>query len=803
MDTLLDLVPELQRLGKREAVRWSNGLRKWIWTYSDLYAHSMAVAEWLNINGIVKGDRIIIWGENRPEWLAIFWGAIWKGVVVVPVDFRFSADLLQRILRESSAKLLIYGNSVDVTNIKIEHIPFDDISSLSTVQPPVPAQVTAEDVVEIVYTSGTTGEPKGVVHRHRNICSNLEPFRKEILKYRHWAIPFQPVRLLNLLPLSHMFGQSQGLFIPLLLGGSVAFTEEIRPSAIMRFTRAQRISVIVSVPRILETLQSEVKRRFSLANPPAMKGWPGVLLRWWKFRNIHSQFGWKFWSFVVGGAKVDPELEEFWSQLGYLVIQGYGLTEASPVVAVNHPFNARRGSLGKVVPGQDVMIAPDGEIMVRGESVTGNRGEWLSTGDLGEIDGEGRLYYRGRKKDMIVTPEGLNVHPEDVEAVLNASPHVRDSAVVGNDQVHAVLILSNGLTDPASIVSQANERLEAHQRIRAWTIWPDAEFPRTASTMKLKRHEVARRIASGAPTPSAPAPKSALDELLQRRPDARLAEDLGISSLERVELLSEMEGRYGVELDESAFAQVKTVGELKQIGTVTQADRVSTTRFQNWPASFPIRLLRTLLQHGLALPLFRHYIPLTVNGLEHLGTVAGPVIFAANHTSHLDTIAIVAALPEEWRRRLAPAMSKDYFRDWFEGRSWKTGLQYLLARIAFNTYPLPQEMAGVKGALLYTGELVGMNYCPLVYPEGRRTADGAIHAFRPGIGLMAVRLQVPVIPVNIAGLYEVYSMHHDWPKAGPVRVTFGQPIKFASNTPFQAAADAIHAAVSESKNRRS
>ena len=143
-------------------------------------------------------------------------------------------------------------------------------------------------------------------------------------------------------------------------------------------------------------------------------------MRWWRYRRIHRQFGWKFWAFVVGGASIEPELEEFWGQLGFLLIQGYGLTEASPVVAVNHPFDARRGSLGKVVPGQDVIIAPDGEILVRGESVTKERGEWLHTGDIGSIDAEGRLYFRGRKKDLIVTGEGLNVYPHDVETVLNS-----------------------------------------------------------------------------------------------------------------------------------------------------------------------------------------------------------------------------------------------------------------------------------------------------------------------------------------------------------------------------------------------
>src|SRR5206468_6370957 len=203
--------------------------------------------------------------------------------------------------------------------------------------------------------------------------------------------------------------------------GSAAFTTETRPGRLMQMVHDDRISVIVCVPRILENLKNEVERRFrpSINAAPANSGWLGVIRRMWRYRRIHSSLGWKFWAFVAGGARLDPELEDFWVRLGFLVVQGYGLTEASPVVAVNHPFNTRRGSLGKVVEGQDVMIAADGEILVRGESVTIMEGGWLHTGDLGEIDPEGRLYYRGRKKDMIVTPEGLNVHPEDVEGVLH------------------------------------------------------------------------------------------------------------------------------------------------------------------------------------------------------------------------------------------------------------------------------------------------------------------------------------------------------------------------------------------------
>jgi long-chain acyl-CoA synthetase len=778
MDTLNDLLPEIARLGEREAVRWSNGFRTWVATYSELYGAIGAIAAYFDERGIRKGDRVMIWGQNRMEWVAAFWACVARGAEAVPVDYRFSPDLVRRIQAESKPKLLVDEPLLDT---------FAGLPAQPRFQS---TPVTPDDVVEIVYTSGTTGEPKGVVHRHRNLCSNLRPFRSEIAKYARWARPFQPIRILDLLPLSHMFGQSQGLFIPLLLGGAVVFTSEIHPAKIIELVHDHRISVIVSVPRILENLKNEVSRQFAVEvlyeRPGGHRRFPQILRRWWRYRRIHSRFGFKFWAFVVGGARVDPELEQFWSLLGFAVVQGYGLTEASPVVAVNHPFNARAGSLGKVVPGQDVMIAPDGEILVRGESVTTTSNGWLHTGDLGEIDSEGRLYFRGRKKDMIVTADGLNVHPEDVEAVLNHFPEVRQSAVVGvqangGEEVHAALILNDPSIDPGELIRRANRQLEAHQRIRGWTVWQGDDFPRTASTLKVKRHEVARRL--GAAKAEAPS-----------QPQIDLS---AMSSLERVELLSELEDRYQLELDEDAFAKLTSTRELEdwlRKPDVAAAPAEREAALSEWARSYPVRGFRAVFQHIVAMPLFRHYLPLTVTGLENLDGVEPPVIFAANHVSHLDVPAIFTALPHRWHQRLAPAMMKDHFRAYFEprGYSWKeiglAAVSYFLACAIYNAYPLPKQMSGTRQALRYTGDLIDRGFCPIVFPEGLRTPDGQIHAFRPGIGMMALRLRAPIVPVRLEGLYELYPSHEWWPRRGPVHVAIGRPMSFAPGVSYEDAA---------------
>jgi long-chain acyl-CoA synthetase len=771
MQTLSELIPRFRSLGKREAIRHSTAYGSRVVTWNELYDRIGTCVSFLDDHGLHSGDRVMIQAENCPEWVALFWACVARGIHVVPIDFNFTPELASRIRADCGARLSVDAAGLQELRIRGRRGSTPDFA----ITPAAP-----DDVVEIIYTSGTTGEPHGIVHRHRNICANLEPFQREISKYRRWAVPFQPIRILELLPLSHMFGQSMGLFVPFMLEGSVAFTNEIRPSAIINIVHDNRISVIVSVPRFLESFRVEVRRYIPAEGAASVShktGLPAVAERWWKYRKVHSRFGWKFWAFVAGGARVDPDVEEFWGGLGFAVIQGYGLTEASPVVAVNHPFSSRRGSLGKPVPGQEVRIADDGEILVRGECIAGavDAEGWLHTGDLGEMDPDGRLYFRGRKKDVIVTPEGLNVSPDDVEEVLRQIPEIRDSAVVSmGDQVHAALILRNADTPREEIaqwIRRANERLEAHQRIRNWSIWPLADFPRTASTLKVKRGAVVEQLTNGT-----------VEETTEPDPSA-------MSSLERVELLTRLEERHGIEIDEDAFSRATTAADLKQFMSHPTEAHLPPP-LPAWPLSPPVRALRWVFQRCLAVPLFRNRLPLTITGIENLEGLDPPVLFAANHASDLDTPAVFTALPTIWRKRIAPAMRADYF-----GSTWKFRLQFLAARALYNAFPLPQEMTGTRRAFEYTAELVRRGYCPLVFPEGRRTRDGGLQNFRPGIGMMAVRLRIPVVPIYIGGMFQVYSREDTWPKTGPVHVSIGKPMRFAANTRIEDATQAIRVAI--------
>lgn len=845
MKTLVELVSAMERLSGREAILYHDGLRTRRWSYRELLQHAAGVSEELRSRGLGPGDRLLLWGENRPEWVAVFWAAVARRLTVVPVDFRSSPTFVSRVQKEVEAHLLVHGASVDVGALDLPRLDLESLSVLRSDLPLAPDAADPSDIVQVLYTSGTTGEPKGIIHRHRHLVPNLAPIQREIDKYSALARPFQPVRFLDLLPLSHVFGQFTGLFVPVMIRGSVAFLKSVHPGAIIDVIRRERISVLVSVPRFLESLRRELERRFDLRErrPTALKGLAGGLLRFLQHGDVHSAFGFKFWAILSGGARLSPSEEAFWRRLGFVVVQGYGLTETTSLVSTNHPFHPTLGSLGKVVGDQEIRLTPDGEILIRGGNVSfelfGKAGGtppangWLHTGDLGEIAPDGTLYYKGRKKDVIVGPEGLNVYPVDVESVLARNPAVKESVVIGRETgqgevVHAVLLLRDpGAADVSSIVEWANQKLEHHQRIREWTIWPEEDFPRTPSTFKIRRSEVGRAVTArieSRPKGQPPAAgvtlvRSLVAERLGRRPEdlapsLRLSEELGLSSIDRIELTAALEDRYAVELSEAAMAEARTIGELEAsiaAAAETETEREpeprgreggsrplsGIVRFARLP---PARLARALFRETVILPLFRHYISFSVEGT--LEGVAPPVIFAPNHTSNLDTIALVAALPRRWRNRLAPAVSQDYFLPYLEasgtfGRRLTLGVQFWLAALALNVFPLPQATRGVRDALEFAGRLVDHGYSILVFPEGRRTPDGAIHEFRPGVGLMAVRLHIPVIPVHIEGLFEVLSVHDSWPRPGPVRLRFGSPVTFHESDDFQVATEVIERRVRE------
>ncbi|MFN7918112.1 MAG: AMP-binding protein [Vicinamibacterales bacterium] len=838
--TLIDFFEDLAS-ATGDFVVHDDSFRTRTFTYTDVGRASRTFAARLAAHGIVKGDTVVVFSENRPEWIVAFWGCLLIGAVVVPIDYRSSPDFLVRVANIVRARVVLVGQ--DVPPLRglgaIPLWPLHDLDWETTATPPS-VSIVRDDVAEIIFTSGATADPKGVVITHRNVLANIVPVEGEVLKFRKYARPFSPIRFLNLLPLSHMFGQAMATFIPPMLTGVVVFMRGYNPGDIADQIRKRRVSVLVSVPKILDVLKEHALRIAPSAagagqvRTPGLQG-PGALRavtriagRWWHHRDAHRIFGAKFWAFIVGAAPLDGDLEKFWGDLGFAVIQGYGLTETAPIVTLNHPFGTKRGSVGKAIAGVEMKVGDDGEILVRGENVTQGyfnaadetakafEDGWFHTGDIGEIGPDGQVFIRGRKKEMIVTPEGLNVFPEDVERVLNQVPGVRDSAVVGisaagggNERVHAVLVTEPGL-DLDAVVREANAHLADHQKIRRALLWPEPELPRTEGTRKLKRALVRdwarsdgtpRHVAAGSDALATLVAKYAGREQVAA---SATIEELGLSSLERVELMVALEDAFGARIDEGAFAQARSVADLKTLvdrgaeaGSAPPAEPVD---FPAWNRSRLAWLARRISLPTWILPLGRLFVSLKVEGLEHLARLDRPVIFAVNHQSHFDVPMVLTALPSRIRYRIAPAMAKEFFKahffpDQYGRKAWFTNsLNYYLAALFFNAFPLPQREAGTRQTLRYIGEVLESGYSVLIFPEGKRTDAGEINTFRPGIGMIASKLDVAVVPVRIDGLDKVLHHTWKWPKRGPAHVAFGAPLHLAGDD-YEALARSVETAV--------
>lgn len=778
-----------------EFIIYDDGFRGYTFSYGDIARLAKMFLGRLYARGIHKGDTVIVWSESRPGWIAALWGCLLGGVVIVPVEPQSSVELFRKIEQKVRPRLVLLGDRVPSVTPQ-GGAEICRLSELEQASEPVsvePIPVYADDVAEIVFTSGTTAEPKGVIITHRNLAAQLGPIEEQFQPYRKYVRPFAPLRILNLLPLSHLFGQSLATFVPPLIPAAAVFISSTSPHEIARQIRRRKVIILVSVPKVLEVLRDFVIHRFPETADSSRWSdpWP---LQWWRFRAIHRMFGWKFCCLVSGGAPLSTEVEHFWSNLGYVVVQGYGLTETAPVISFSHPFHVRYGTVGRPLSGLDVKIAADGEVLVRGPSVTPGyfqapqqtaevlREGWLHTGDFGERDATGNLIIRGRKKEMIVTPEGQKVFPEDVESVLNSLAGVRESAVIGKDHVHAVLLLSPG-ANADDIVRQANSRLEDHQKIRSFSVWPGDRLPRTEMTRKLRRGEIAAFIAQGAKrTPSAPGTDIAA-VISKYAPGRRITpettiEELGLSSLDRVQLMMDLEERLGTSMDERGLAAAKKVGDLAApLPTIEEAS------FPTYNRSWLARLIRGAVLEGILLPIAKMIARHTVSGLENLDSLRGAVIFASNHQSHFDTPLILASLPLPWRRRIAPAMWKEYFDAHFHpekhsrSKYWRNSFLYWLIALLFNGFPIPQTEAGAGESIRYMGEVAEEGWSILIFPEGERSVTGEIGRFFPGVGMIASRLRLPVVPIRLRGFHRVLPRNARWPHPGPVEVSFGAPIR--------------------------
>jgi long-chain acyl-CoA synthetase len=816
--SLVEYLDRFLSRGKETAYVQRRGYRTLRWSYRQVADLAFRFARELDAREIAKGERVLIWGPNSAEWVAAFLGCALRGVVVVPMDDVATPDFALRVHQQVGARLLV--SSGDHVQQSLPALLLEDLSDAlaahsATAYPA--AEVAPEDTLEIIFTSGTTAEPKGVVITHGNVLANIAPLELEIRKYLKYERWVHPVRFLNLLPLSHVFGQFLGIFLPQLMGGTVIFQEALKPSEIIGTVRRERVSVLVAVPRVLQSLKEKIERDLEVEGRSeqfrqTLRAAEGkhFLYRWWIFRRIRRQFGWKFWAFISGGAALDGDTEEFWGRLGYAAIQGYGLTETTSLISVNHPFRLGKGSIGKVLAGREIKLASDGEILVRGGGVAAgywngkalspiaSEDGWYRTGDVGELDAEGNLYFKGRKKDVIVTPAGMNIYPEDLESALRHQPEVKDAVVIplprdGNSEPCAAIILRDSATDPGSVVQRANASLAEYQRLHTWVVWPEEDFPRTSTQKPLRNSIRAAVQAQLAQTPSDAMPSTPLAELIARitkrsasplSPDANLESELNLSSLDRVELLSALEDRYQIDLSETRFAAVNTVGDLERMLHGKRPHR-TLYHYPRWVQRWPVTWIRFAVHYVLLRPaVFLLGWP-RIEGRQNLRGTRGPVLVVCNHISDVDPGFVLTALPAHLRHELAiatggealeilrtPPATRGFMGRTYDRVKWALGVALL------NLFPLPRE-AGFRESFAYAGESVDRGYSVLVFPEGRHTNDGNTLPFRSGIGLLANNLQIPIVPMRIDGLFELKQAGKAFARPGQIKLKIGAPVQFA------------------------
>ena len=820
--TILDYLQNFQRHAREVAYVHRRGYRRQRWTYGDVLRAADRFARELEARGIAKGDKVLIWGENCAEWVAAFFGCLLRGVIVVPIDKIATPDFAQRIAEQVDAKL-----SVGSPANRLPGIPALSLETLSLEiaaradSPVAPPPLTRDDIVQIVFTSGTTAEPRGVVISHGNILANLEPLEREIGKYRKYERPFHPLRFLNLLPLSHVFGQFLGIFLPQMLAATVIFQDTLNPSEILQVIKRERVSVVVAVPRLMESMKDKIVRDLEdegrqewFARQFAAAKDEHFARRWWRFRRIHHRFGWKFWAFISGGAALDAETEEFWRRLSFVVIQGYGLTETTSLISLNHPFRTGRRSIGKVLEGREMKLDPSGEILVRGANVAAgywqgkelkpvlNEEGWFHTGDIGELDAEGNLYFKGRKKNVIVTREGMNVYPEDLEAALRRRSEVRDAVVValeqgGNAEPVAVLLLRDS-ADPSTVVRDANQGLADYQQMRRWLLWPEDDFPRTP-TQKPKTAAIQQAVQQHFSSAGGAAiSQGALGDLIARVTgrtvgplafDARLEGDLNLNSMDRVELMSALEDRYQIDLNQADFTKMETVGDLERLLRQPQSAAHARYPYPRWAQRWPVTWIREFTYYLLTWPATLIMAHPKVIGRENLRAVEGPLLISCNHITYIDVGFVLWALPPRYRRKLAVGMLGELlWQMWRPPQEWNPFLRlsykvgYYLVVALFDVFPLPQH-SGVRGSFAYAGESVDRGYSVLVYPEGQRTLDGQPVPFRSGFGMLASRLNVPVLPLRIDGLWGMKTAGRKIAKPRELTVVIGKPMRFPPDTP--------------------
>ncbi len=783
--------------------------------YGELRKRIYKTANYLVARGIQSGDRIMVVANNSPEWVKLFLGAQLIGAVLVPIDAFGGSAMTLRFIDQTQPKLIFRNRHMHPElDMRSDVDSLDELDDHIAEYPETAPdfELSGDCPAVIVFTSGTTADPKGVVLTQGNLLANAEAALRVVDVHPDW-------RFLSVLPLSHMYELTGGLLAPLAKGAGVFYVPSVSPVAIARGLQDYHITTILAVPQLLSLLLERVEqiaaaegRTKTLARATTLAAALPYSLRRLLFRDVHSQLGKRLTLVITGGAPIPIDVGTAWERMGIRLLQGYGLTETGPILTMNSLHERRADSAGRALDNVHLRIAGDGEIQAQGPNIfreywhdpTATREAftedgWFRTGDAGSLR-DGWLYVQGRLKFAIVLSSGLKVFPEDIELVADKNPIFRAVCIVGarrpgGEEVVAVVISDHSDREIIDAIAQINAQVESFQHISEWRRWPEATFPLTR-LRKTDRKQVqdwadepVHEAAAGEPArqPSQDALvnliRQSMDDPKRDVDDSDRLADIGLDSLRRLTLAALIEEQLGVSVEEEGITQTTTVADLRK-HVAAGGPTEGTIPRPSWPYRRWVRLLGDATREVVIRAIVGIWVKVKVQGRDNVARLDSSALFIFNHSDDFDGPVVYQALPRRVRRRLAVAVADDVMR--------MHKVLAVIARFCFAGFNLSRSEPFMP-SLEYVGTLVDQGWNVVLSPEGRLSTSGELQPFKSGVGLLAVNLGVPVVPVKTIGLFGTVPLHAKWPKRhSDVTVRIGEPMRFDSHMDFDDVTRQLH-----------
>lgn len=783
------------------------------YSYSDLYSLSLKVGTYLIKNGVKRGDRIITWGFNMPEYNILFWGTLIYGAVLVPVNISASEETTLKYIRATNAKLLVRSMFVSVKNPGIKTVIMEEfVELIKRENETKPKNLHLNNLAEIVFTSGTTGEPKGVMISHKNMLAEYEMLMRRIPAYKRYSV-------LSVLPISHVYEQMMGILCPAGKGATIYYLQRLNPVTISKALIRKKITHLALVPQILQLIMDRIELQAKVEGKEKglliLRKISRILplsLRRLVFKPILNKLGGQILEISSSGAPLDKKLAEKWELMGIKIVEGYGTSETSGGICSNTVNMRVLGSVGTLFDGIKMKLSQDDEILIKGENVSmgyfNNKKEtdavfdregYYHTGDVGRIDNNGYIWITGRKKFKIVTAAGDKVYPEDVERKLNNLKEVKQSCVFGIDtdqgeEVHASILPQDRETfNSDRLLRHINSQLETHQQIKSLSVWQKDVFPQTP-TLKIDRQAVKDELTKktvNTTSENKPLSDNKLVRILALVSKVKeeniadrttMGKDLKIDSLKRAAIAALVEEEFGVVIVETEINAETTVKSLRKM--IQNGRKIGpVTELSEWQLAKPIVWLRENLIKSVFFPLQKLFVTdIKIEGKENLEKIKTPSIIIFNHVGQFDGMVVVRVLPENIRQRLVTLADSDLFEV-----KWKL----LFMRLLGNAYPLHRWGGAVRDSLELATDLLDKGWNLIMAPEGAISPDGNLMEFKLGAAMLAKETGVPVVPIKIVGYRQIYQ-HTETPfylpeGRGRLRVIVGKEIKFEKGITYEAA----------------